>query len=240
MALSPSQCAALAVAAFLAQAGSAGADPWVSETQPSAPEADLCTALVERLNSFPLSCALESHPDFSSPPWKVLDGRQHLDLIASLLLSQLPGPGEQNATPVQWERARAGARDFVERGNTIQVWQTHLLSNFDDTRGPPAPPGPQMVVQLIWKQGDPRPLQACAWGNMQEWVRMTFLVKADMTGPDPRVGTGTAYALQTHPPMLYKDKVLLIGKTDVFRDIPGIGLRGGLCLFEQKPEGQKQ
>jgi hypothetical protein len=64
---------------------------------------------------------------------------------------------------------------------------------------------------------------------------------AEMTRPDLRVGRGTAYGLQTHQRMLYKGKVLFIGKTDVFEDIPGIGLTGGLCSFEQaKSKGQEK
>jgi hypothetical protein len=62
-----------------------------------------------------------------------------------------------------------------------------------------------------------------------------------MSGPDPDPGVGKAYALLTHRPMLFGSQVVFIGATDVFQDIPGLGLTGGLCAFAHvQPKKQKR
>jgi len=63
-------------------------------------------------------------------------------------------------------------------------------------------------------------------------VRQTFLVKPDMSGPDPDLGVGKAYALLTHQPMLFRSQVVFIGTQDVFQDVPGLGLTGGFSAFQ--------
>jgi len=240
------RCTAVAAAAFL-YASSAYAGGWVTETQPDAPGAELCKSLLHRLNSLGdcAADALETYQEFSTPPWKPLDPAQHIDLIARLLGAQGAAPAAaMRLTGEILEDKRQGARDFARNGGVLQMWETRLLSNFGG-RDRPAPAGPQTVVQLITKSGAPLDVvhmntamgaldfPSCPGTATKGWIKTTFLVTPDLRGLDLRVEQGIAAALALHPPMLYKGRVLFVGQTDVFEDIPGLGLTGGLCSFRR-------
>lgn len=224
-------------AAALLGASVAYADGWASKTQPDAPGVELCRALLHRLNDLG-DCApdaIESYPGFSSPPWEALNPEQHIDLIARMIMARITGPAAaMNASGVALENARRGARDFVEHGGILQMWRTQLLSNFGDERQQRAPPGLQTVVQMIWN-GTSTGFGFCPGNSTKGWVRRTLLVTSDLSGLDVRLAPGIAAVLILHQPVLYKGRVLFISQTDVFQDVPGLGLTGGLCAFERAP-----
>lgn len=228
-----------AVAAVFLCASTAYAGGWVSKTQPEAPGAELCSELLKRLNSLPERCApdaIESYPGFRDPPWETLKAEEHVDLIARLLLSVGKGPAAAwQASDEQLAYKRQGAQDFAARGGLLRVWRSHVFSNLGDTHERPAPPGPQLLAQLIWGSGKSGGSKDCPGHSTDGWVRQTFLLKPDMSGPDPDLGVGKAYALLTHQPMLFGSQVVFIGASDVFQDVPGLGLTGGFCAFQHAP-----
>jgi hypothetical protein len=64
------------------------AGEWEIGTLPTTPLAKLCKDLKSHLNAVSKVCArdaLETSPEFESPPWETLDPRQHIDLVAKLL-----------------------------------------------------------------------------------------------------------------------------------------------------------
>ncbi len=213
----------------------ASAAGWVSSTRPDAPGAALCKALLKRLNRFPPQCSrasLESYPGFSSLPWTVLNPRQHLELITSLLLTVGRGPEASiHSSALQIEHSRAGAKSFADQGGGLQVWRGHVLSAFGADGERPAPPGPQVFVQLIYKFGGSTAMEPCPGNSTKEWFRETFLVNAKMTGPDIRVRSGVAGLVFGDVPMLFHSEVVFIGQTNLFNDVPPYGL-GQRCNFE--------
>jgi len=229
-------CFALAAAALLGHSASGNAEGWISKTQPDAPGAELCSELLKRLNTLSEKCAadaIESYPGFREPPWETLNAGEHLDLIARLLLSVGKGPAAAwQASAEQLAYKRRGAQDFAARGGLLRVWRSHVFSDLGDSHERPASPGPQVLVQLIWGSGESGRLKDCPGHSTDGWVRQTFLVKPDMSGPDPDLGVGKAYALLTHQPMLFRSQVVFIGTQDVFQDVPGLGLTGGFSAFQ--------
>lgn len=174
----------------------ASASGWVSTTSADAPSAELCRALLQRLNRFPPQCSravLESYSDFSSLPWTVLDPKEHLDLIANLILTVARAPeASMHSSALQVEHAREGAKYFADHGGGLQVWRGHVLSAFGVDGERPAPPGPQVFVQLIYKFGVSSALGSCPGNSTKGWIRETFLVNTKMTGPDLRLSVGIA------------------------------------------------
>ncbi len=189
----------------------AQAAEWISETQASAADAPLCRALLARLRSFSERCApdaVETYRGFADPPWESLDPNQHIDLIAKLTAYSSGGPNVYFQRPIDLERFRVGATLFVDHGGVLQVWHTHLLSSFGDSATNPAPAGDQTVVMMTTKAGAADLHTDCRGKTTRNWVRQTFIVLPDLSGPDPRVEQGTAYVLQSHRPVIYKGEVL--------------------------------
>ncbi len=222
------------------------AGTWKSETTPENPEARLCAALQKHLNNVGEQCmevALQTYPGFSSPPWQQLDPQEHLDLIARLIAYQAKD-GLYFKNPINLDLYRPEATEFINQGGRLLVWRTHLLSNLGDNVDVPSP-GDQTVVRLIYKPGITSEDADCQQKAIQIGMGPTFLVIPDLSGPDPRVGHGTAYALQTHQPMIYRDEVVFVGtfvgygperrllnaQANVFKNYEA-GLLGGVCWFE--------
>lgn len=222
------------------------AGTWKSETTPENPDAQLCSALQHHLNSVGEQCmevALQTYPGFSSPPWEQLDPQEHLDLIARLIAYQAKGGLDKN--PVDLDRYRPAAMEFISQGGRLMLWRTHLLSNLGDNVDVPTPSGDQLVVRLIYKPGITSEEAICKEKAIRVGMGPTFLVLPDLSGPDLRVGRGTAYVLQTHQPVIYRDEVVFIGtfvgygperrllnaQANVFKNYEA-GLKGGVCWFE--------
>src|SRR5258708_15301233 len=218
-----------------------------SEATPDNPDAGLCEALQEHLNSVGEKCmevGLQTYRGFSSPPWQNLDPHEHLELIARLIAYQAKG-NLYFKKPIDLERYLPEAMEFVKQGGRLLVWRTHLLSNLGDNVDVPSPPGDQAVARLMYKPGITSYDAACEDKAIQVGMGPTFLVLRDLSGPDPRVGHGTAYALQTHQPMIYPNEVLSAGtfvnyginrrllgaQADVFKNYDA-GLKGGVCTFD--------
>lgn len=189
---------------------------WVSKTQPDAPDAELCQALLYRLNHTSPRCtatAVAAYPGFKSPPWKTLDPSKHIALIAKLLYVSVPvSPGwgealKQNPPP-HWTQALKLAKGLVKEGYTLQIWRTRLLTRFNDNYKEQAPPGDQTIALLSTKAGS-RAIPGCPASASFRWSR-TFVVQPDLSGPDPRVSSGIASLLINNYPVLYKGRTLLI------------------------------
>jgi hypothetical protein len=114
----------------------------------------------------------------------------------------------------------------------MQVWHTRLLSNLGDNADQPAPPGEQTVVMLTTNVGVADPHADCPGKVTKNLYRPIFIVTGDLSGPDSRVGAGTAFVLNTHRPVIYKGKTLLIGTEDIFENFPNAGMKGGVCSFK--------
>jgi hypothetical protein len=224
---------------------------WVSEIKTSEPSSKLCEALARRLNHMSDRCAadaLETYPEFTSPPWRSLDPKRYVELIAELRAYIPGGPLLYFSKPINLEPFREGVKTFNAQGGELQVWTTHLLSNFGDKTEATNTSGDQTVIMLTTKVGAADPHADCPGKSTKGWVRSTFIVLPDLSGPDPRVSQGTAAVLRDHWPVIYGDQILLIsgaglyysqsklvsGELDIFRDVPGGGLEGGYCSLKLK------
>lgn len=206
-------------ACFLLSFSTAYASGWVSTTQPDAPNAELCQALLYRLNHTSADCILAAagtYPGFTSPPWEMIDASKHIELIAKLKYVGGPGWQEnlQKTPPPNWEHALEGAKEFVQEGGTLQIWHTRMFEYFGADREDPAPPGNQTITLLSTKQGS-RAIPACPASASFRWSR-AFVVLPDLSGPDLRVQTGPAALLRDDYPVLYKGQTLLVNNALVF------------------------
>ncbi len=66
-------------------------------------------------------------------------------------------------------------------------------------------------------------------------VRQVFIVLDDLSGPDPRIGPGTAAILQTTQPLLYEGHVYLVAHEMVYQIIQKGDAIEGPCTFEHLP-----
>jgi hypothetical protein len=197
----------------IAQAGE-----WVSETQPSTPEAQLCRELLQRLRSVPERCAtdaLETYAQFSSPPWQTLDPNEHLDLLTRLILNR-SGPPRIPISDLTPYGPRA--LDFIKRGGELRVWHTRLMSNDGGGAESVAPPGDQVVVLMLDKIELQDPREDCPGKRSKGWQPSTFVVLPDLSGPDPQVERGLAHALTLMQPVLYRGETLLIESAIGYQD----------------------
>jgi len=243
----------LSVMPLIAAASVAYGGGWVSETSRSAPDAELCKLLLQRLNRFPERCvpdALETFPGFSSPPWESIDPSQHIDLIAKLKLYTGSLGAYLRSPPTNLDRFRPSAKEFVDQGGALEIWHVHLLSNYGDNGEHPAPRGEDQTVLLMTeKLGAVDPHLDCPGKTTKNWLRRTFIVTPDLKDPDARLGAGIAYALQLHHPVLYHGETLFIGgamayqtdntlsdgaTADVFKNFEPTGLQGAVCSFSHK------
>lgn len=195
------------IGCFLLAFSTAYATGWVSNP-PNRPPSALCRALLYRLNHTPTSCiatAIRLYPGFSSPPGKLLDPNEHLELIAKLIgyggspLTYFKAPLSNLSGRLQ------AAKDFVRAGGTLEIWHTRLLKYFGDELEYPAPPGDQTIAVLSRKLWSP----SCpAYTSMHS--SQAFVVLPDLSGPDPRIKQGPASLLANTYPVLYKGKILLV------------------------------
>jgi hypothetical protein len=219
------------------------ASGWVSTTKPDAPNAELCRALLYRLNHTSTRCtsaAIATYPEFQSPPWETLDANKYIDLIAKLLYVSVPvspgwGKALQKNPPPDWERARALARDLVKEGDTLQIWHTRLLAYFGDTPNDPAPPESQTIALLSTKAGS-RAIPGCPNSSSLRWSR-TFVILPDLSGPDLRVKRGPAALLINNYPVLYKGQTLLINQRAGVFDQKTNSLSGGQVIVYPPDSG---
>ena len=172
------------------------------------PNEPLCKAFQRHLNGAGEKCfeiSLQTFPGFASPPWQKLDPQEHLDLIARLIAYR-SGRDLYLRNPIDLDRFRRGAKDFIEQGGELWMWRSRLLSHFGDNANLPAPPGDQTFVRLIYRPGIRSQDPACVKEASGIGIGPTFLVLPDLSGPDPRLEQGVAYALQTHQPMMYRNE----------------------------------
>jgi hypothetical protein len=190
----------------IAQAGE-----WVSETLPSAPEAQLCQGLLQWLKTLPERCArdaLESYPKFSSPPWQKLNPQQHMDLLTQLMLNR-DGPPLKPISDLSPYRTRA--LEFIQRGGELYVWHTRLMSNYGGGVERQIPAGEkQTLVLMADKVGSVDTSGTCPGKTSKGWTFRTFVVLPDMSGLDPQLERALAHTLTLMQPILYRGETLLI------------------------------
>lgn len=228
------------VGCYLLGFSTAYASGWVSTTQPDAPNAELCRALLYRLNHTSARCtatAIAAYPEFQSPPWQTLDASKYIDLIAKLAYVASPGwPDNLKKIPPQnWSHALAGAKEFVQEGGTLQIWHTRLLTHFGDSPNDTAPAGDQAIALLSTKIGS-NAIAGCLASATFRWSR-TFVVLPDLSGPDMRVGYGIAALVRDNYPVLYKGQTLLISQRAGVFDKKTNGLSGGQVIVYPPDSG---
>lgn len=176
----------------------------------------ICDAILRRLNSFQWTAestsemhgafvgqVVLSYGGWTEPPWQDLDPDQHRDLIRELLKYQELGAdvyfGRKAAqhSPAYQPTFDKQIEDATRRVNRLRVWRTRLINWLDEK---PAPDGDQTVVNLTY------PLDETFLKQLKERMPdikalkrpgMTFLVKDDLSGPDPRVREGHQRRIQT-------------------------------------------
>ena len=180
--------------------------------------APLCRALVDRLNSIKPSCerdALGTYPGFSNPPWRALDAKKHLDLIAKLIaVAQGAAPKyvEQSLTAQQLAARRVLAEQFIKSGGRAMIWHARVLSHFGPDLEKPTPPGDQTLIVMITDTHffSAETHASCPGVYSKGWLTQTFVVSPDLSGPDPRVDGPIAAKLVSSRPVIYRGKALLI------------------------------
>lgn len=195
------------------------AGTWRSIVLAETPGAPLCESLATRLNAFPEECvsdAIETYPEFSEPPWRALDPRDYVDLIGKLIRYK-SGRDLYFSAPQNMNLVRGAGQHFVEHGGELRIWRTRLMSMEGGATNAITDTAPQTVVLLVDKIGAAAP-PACSGTTTKNWIRSTFIVLPDLSGPDPSVGQGLAYALSTRWPVLYRGQTLLINGTGASTD----------------------
>jgi hypothetical protein len=218
------------ISVFSLPAGAA--DYWQSRSATSGSDGALCQDLHKRLNAMRTTgvCmydAIETYPKFSEVPWEDLDPREHLELVVKLERLWQEGSSQYFKGPAQQPESayRYRANDFLQKGGEVKVWRVRLLETLvSGTR--PAPPGPQTIVTLIHKGGSALPSSHCPGKASHGWVRATFIVLPDLSGPDPAIDPGTAAFISTKWPVLYEGRPMLINPNYVAH--PG----NGICYYE--------
>lgn len=204
---------------------------WTSDSVEEGGGGLLCKALHKRLQEIRPECAsdaIESYKEFSDPPWQSLDPAEHLGLITKLMMLAQEGARAYFKNPEMSHDAahELEARRFIERGGQLQVWRTHLIS-FLHAGSQKVPPREQTIIRLTNKVGSDNSLCGCPGKSSIGWVRSTFIVLPDLSGPDPQIDPGTAGVLATRWPVFYEGQTMLINSHSVFRAEPY-----GVCSFD--------
>lgn len=207
----------------MAQNGKWVVDPYLAGVAQDKP---MCQNLLKYLNSYQ-GCpgdVMATFPDFSSPPWQELDPKEHLDLIWRLLMYNgradvyFRRGAAAKASPIPDTPAtRHAATDFVSRGGKLRVWRARLFKDYGDPSHP-APSGEQTIIELRQSFSyDPKAHDPCL-RNPKLWGGSTYVVTADLRGPDPTVPSPIADRLSTGELLLYDgDPYLVVGHGLVLR-----------------------
>ena len=200
--------------AAMAQDGKWGVDPQIPGVAQDKP---LCKSLLSYMNNYH-GCpggVMRTFPDFSSPPWQELDPKEHLDLIWRLLMYRgradvyfRRGSAAQASPIPDTPATRSAATDFVARGGKIRVWRNRLFETYAFNQ--PAPPGNQTIIELRQSFSyDPKAPNPCL-DSPNLWVGSTYIVTADLSGPDPHVDGGTASLLESGELLMYEGVPYLV------------------------------
>lgn len=208
-------CLILATA-FVAVSAPAYADKWNYLNGIHGRGYVICDAILHSLNSYQWTAestsemygafvgqVVLSFRGWKEPPWQNLDPDQHRNLIRELLKYQELGadvyfgrkaPQHSPAYQPIFDQHIEEATRLV---NGLRVWRTRLINWLDEK---PAPDRDQTVVNLMYpfdesylKQLKERTPDIRAPKN----PGVTFLVKDDLSGPDPRVREGHQRRIQT-------------------------------------------
>jgi len=183
----------------------------------------LAKALLRRLNAYHWTndrCAfnvLYTYPQFTSPPWRNLNPKHHVELIAKLLRFWYP-PADRlrpRTRAQMWPHWLWKARLFIAQGGQLRMFRARIIGYTASNR--PAPPGLQTIVELRWPRSR-RTMHACPGKPPLLWDRGIFVATPDLKGLDPalassyrysgisngtiRLFQGKAYVLSYHPPEL--------------------------------------
>ena len=159
-----------------------------------------------------------TYPGFKEPPWQDLKPNEHAKLIANLLrFADLGAEVYFGHNQVSWKahmsqeqqldfdrRIQQASQDFVARGGRVLLWRTRLVNDFGDPDKLLAPVGPQTVVQLRWPAEVRKDnVLACpTMAKVGDFQSLLFIVKDDLTGPDPRVRHTSSVLLGSVPMLL--------------------------------------
>jgi hypothetical protein len=213
----------------------------------------ICDAVLRRLNSYQWTAestremygafvgqVVLSYRGWKEPPWQDLNPDQYRNLIRELLRYREFGADvyfgrkAPQHSPAYQPVLDKKIEELTLQVNGLRVWRTHLINWLDEK---PAPDGDQTVVNLTY------PFDESFLKQLRERTPdiknprnpgMTFLVKDDLSGPDPRVREGHQRRIQIA--LLFDDKphflwLLATGRDiAIFRDF-GTGPRS-FCELE--------
>lgn len=183
--------------------------------------------LFKYINNSCAAAGAATYPGFRDPPWEEVDAEQHKELLIELMKYQHLGSeiyfGRTNVyrgggpmSEIQRQRWEQGIRQeiegFLSMGGHLRVWRTRLINDFYNNVDFRAPPGPQTVLLLQWpSEMRSDNVVACpAMAKVPISRTSLFIVKDDLSGPDPRVGHASS-AIEGWLPMLYEGKTFFIG-----------------------------
>jgi hypothetical protein len=207
------------VALLVGCSASQAAGHWISESFNAGKEGELCRVLHKRLNEMSKgknqNCmydAIESYTGFTDPPWDELDPREHFELLVKLMRFDQEGTGPSQNSDSAY---RVRAENFITRDHgEMQIWKTRLLSDFD-TEGT-LRAREQIIVKLTNKWGTSVSSEGCPAKSSHGWVRSTFIVSPDLSGPDPSLQNGTGrWSFTSTWPVLFDGKAVLINSYSV-------------------------
>lgn len=186
----------------------------------------LAHALLNRLKSFTWKsnqCSwnvIGTYKGFSQPPWRKLDPNKHLILIYKLLVSDGSVHGlnyyynGKPRKPMSVEVMRERAEKFVKRGGELLLWHARIF-NYYGSRSKPVPPGKQTIVELrttVRTKGNEQfALSECRDKPKLLWSGSTYIVKPDLTGLDPDMGSAMASWLSSGVLLINQHNLYLYG-----------------------------
>ncbi|MHA6913982.1 hypothetical protein ACQUJO_12690 [Ralstonia pseudosolanacearum] len=229
----------------------ASSDSWVYKDGVGSRE-PLCGVLLDRLNRYAIfprkktseSCpgdVIASYSGFIEPSWRDLDVVKNADLLFKLFkyngegpegyFKTIPGLGERQPDSVY----RANVRDFVEKGGRIRLWKTSDLIVYGEADSLNL--SKEQVVVQMGVVLPPSKKESCGVKPREHWMGGVFLVKSDLSGPDPRVGAGAFEILSGSEVFIYKGKPVIVYHESVYRANSIVGI-DGYCDFEFSKRGK--
>jgi hypothetical protein len=179
--------------------------------------------LASAANGFYVWSVVVSDPGWTEPPWMSLDPREHQNLVRELIRYRALeadfyfGRTHEPYTNYTKEQLEQWFQADMKCGVQLRVWRTHLVNWLDEK---PTAPGDQTVVEINNPMSKEELAELHAkYPHMPAVARAgrIFLVKDDLSGPDPRPTSRDVSRLRT--PLLFAGKTYFVTAYSTGHDV---------------------